>query len=412
MGKIVRLARPQACLGNRINIFGRSTEHAHLLPRHQIKHDIAIRKERRTIVQHYGGTTCQPRDQPVPHHPATGREIEQSIVRTQVDMQLLLHEMFEEGSSRSVHNTFRHACRARRVHDVKRMIKRQTLKINLRCIRFKIGNQPGIGIRRQVRLVRNQRHDHGALKRRQTICDCAKFFKRIVSLAVVPVAISAEEHFGRDLAKAVQYALDAEVRRTGRPHGPYGCARQHCCNGLRHVRHEATNPIAGDHPRLFETVGKAGDLGIEFGKTEGTCDLILSLENQGQSRILPTQKILRKIQSGVGKPAGAGHLLPVNDDGIRISCSNHPRPIPDVEPELFGRLNRPTMQLGVVLKIPIPAQRGLTRKTGHVSDCNLLGSRLPQGVLAHDVPLVKLPLIQPLRVYRGAEENLTRQRCP
>ena len=196
-------------------------------------------------------------------------------------MQLLLHEMFEERSPSSVDNAFGHAGRARGVHDVKRMIERQILKINLRCIRFKIGNQPGAWIRRQVRLVRNQRHDHGVFKRRQTICDCAKFFKRIVSLAVIPVAISAEEHFGRDLAKAIQYALDAEVWRTGRPDGPYGCARQHRCNGLRHVRHEATNSIAGDHPRLFETVGKAGDLGIEFGKTERTCGLILSLENQG-----------------------------------------------------------------------------------------------------------------------------------
>ena len=66
----------------------------------------------------------------------------------QIDVQLLLHEMFEEGSSRSVHNALGHASRARGVHNVKRMIKRQILKIDLRCIRFKIGNQLGAGMGR------------------------------------------------------------------------------------------------------------------------------------------------------------------------------------------------------------------------------------------------------------------------
>ena len=94
------------------------------------------------------------------------------------------------------------------------MIKRQDLKINLHRIRFKIRNQPGTGIRGQFWFIRNQWHDHSVLKRRQAIGDFTKFLKRVVSLAVIPVAIGAEEYFGRDLAEAIQDALDAEVRRT------------------------------------------------------------------------------------------------------------------------------------------------------------------------------------------------------
>ena len=66
----------------------------------------------------------------------------------QIDVQLLFLKMLEQRSSRSVDNTLGHTCGARGIHNVKRMIKRQILKIDLRCIRFKIGNQLGAGMGR------------------------------------------------------------------------------------------------------------------------------------------------------------------------------------------------------------------------------------------------------------------------
>ena len=69
--------------------------------------------------------TASARDEPVPHHPAAGGEVEDPVVRAEVGVQHQLLEMLEQRAARPVHHALGQARRAGRVHDVERMIERQ-----------------------------------------------------------------------------------------------------------------------------------------------------------------------------------------------------------------------------------------------------------------------------------------------
>ena len=64
-------------------------------------------------------------DEPVPHHPAAGREVEDPVVGAEVGVQDQLLEVLEERAARAVHHALGQAGRAGRVHDVQRMIERE-----------------------------------------------------------------------------------------------------------------------------------------------------------------------------------------------------------------------------------------------------------------------------------------------
>ena len=101
-----------------------------------------------------------------------------------------------------------------------------------------------------------------------------------MSLAVVPVSISAEEYSGGNLAEAVEHALDPKVRGTGGPDRTYRGSCEHGNDCFGHVGHKATDAITGYDPSLLQRIGKTRDLTIELSVTEGTCDFVLCLEDK------------------------------------------------------------------------------------------------------------------------------------
>ena len=69
------------------------------------------------------------RDQPVPHHPAAGGEIEQPVARSHVAMQSdVLSDAAAAYRRRRMHDAFGHAGGAGRIEDIERMIERQPLE--------------------------------------------------------------------------------------------------------------------------------------------------------------------------------------------------------------------------------------------------------------------------------------------
>ena len=76
------------------------------------------RRQRRAVVEHHGGPHGQAGDQPVPHHPAAGGEVEDPILAAEIGVQHQLLQMLKQRPPRTVHHAFGESCRAGGVHDV------------------------------------------------------------------------------------------------------------------------------------------------------------------------------------------------------------------------------------------------------------------------------------------------------
>ena len=74
----------------------------------------------------------QPADQPVPHHPAAGGEVEQGILALQVGVQAQLLDVLQQSAAGTVDNALGHAGGARRVEDVQRVVERNLSKCDRR----------------------------------------------------------------------------------------------------------------------------------------------------------------------------------------------------------------------------------------------------------------------------------------
>ncbi|MNY64979.1 hypothetical protein D3C86_2021730 [compost metagenome] len=57
---------------------------------------VATGKERRAVVEQHGRSGGQAGDKPVPHHPTAGAEVEQTVARMHIGMQLVLLEMLQQ----------------------------------------------------------------------------------------------------------------------------------------------------------------------------------------------------------------------------------------------------------------------------------------------------------------------------
>ncbi|MNF92692.1 hypothetical protein D3C84_753420 [compost metagenome] len=115
-----------------------------------------------------------------------------------------------------------------------------------------------------VRRVLQIRHHHGTQKARQACRHLSVLLQAIDALAVVPVAIDAQQQLGLDLPETVEHALHTEVWRSTGPEGTQRGNGQHGHQGFRHIRHETGDPVALADAQRFEALAEARDLGIEF----------------------------------------------------------------------------------------------------------------------------------------------------
>ena len=95
-----------------------------LLVRHPPQRAV-VRVRRRAVVEHQRGAAREAADQPVPHHPAAGGEVEQPVVPVQVRVQQVLLQVLEQRAAGAVHDALRRAGGARRVEDVHGVIEGQ-----------------------------------------------------------------------------------------------------------------------------------------------------------------------------------------------------------------------------------------------------------------------------------------------
>ena len=82
---------------------------------------------RRAVVEHDGRALGQRRDQPVPHHPAAGGEVEQPIAGADVAVQAQLRVVRQQHAAGAVHHRLGQAGRAGRIEHRERVIERQRI---------------------------------------------------------------------------------------------------------------------------------------------------------------------------------------------------------------------------------------------------------------------------------------------
>jgi hypothetical protein len=110
--------------------------------------------KRIAVIQHQGGTGGQAADQPVPHHPPAGGEVEDRVLAFKVGVQHQFFEVVNQDAAGALHHALGQAGGARRIHDVERMIERQLGEIDLQPVRvrFEVTHQHGIGDGADIRV--------------------------------------------------------------------------------------------------------------------------------------------------------------------------------------------------------------------------------------------------------------------
>ena len=204
--------------------------------------------EGRAVVEQQRRARGQARDQPVPHHPAAGGEIEQPVAGLDVAVEPMLLQMLEQRAAGAVHDAFRHAGRARGIQDVERMVEGQPREGDRRRRRraaMKSASRTALGSVREIRRVAEiGQHDDAldAGQLRQAFADAGQ---RIEALAAIAIAVGGEQQLGRDLAEAVEHALHAEIRRAGGPDGARGWPRpawRRCVSGMLGTKPATRSP--------------------------------------------------------------------------------------------------------------------------------------------------------------------------
>ena len=96
----MRLHRPQALLAHRVDIFRRGAEIGHAFLFGIVEEHIGVRREWRAVEQKKGRAAGERRDEPVPHHPAAGREVEHPVARIDVGVVALFLQVLKECAPR------------------------------------------------------------------------------------------------------------------------------------------------------------------------------------------------------------------------------------------------------------------------------------------------------------------------
>ncbi len=101
-----------------------------LLFLNQLPHGARVRIIRIPIVEHDCRANRQRTQQPIPHHPTARRDVHDPVGALQVCVQEQFLEMVDQHPARPLHHAFGLTRRARREHDVERMIEGKLLEFD------------------------------------------------------------------------------------------------------------------------------------------------------------------------------------------------------------------------------------------------------------------------------------------
>jgi len=120
---------------------------------------------------------------------------------------------------------------------------------------------------------------------------------------------------------------------------------------FREIGHEPGHPIAFLYPAVNQGLLHSGNLFIQLIVGQRTKGLSFALEYDCGTIIPESQQVFGEIQSGAGKPAGAGHFVDIVYHFFRFSGMDDFSEIPDRFPEIGCIFQRPFIQISIGLKV-------------------------------------------------------------
>ena len=381
------LARHHTQLPRRVDVLGRRAEVGHPLLFGEDPERAPAIDERRAVEQEQRRPRGEAGDEPVPHHPAARGEVEQAVAALQVAVQQMLLEVLQQRAARAVHDAFRRAGGARRVQDVDRMVERQARILDRagRVRRKEVVPADGAANRRHAgdrpaRAFEIRHHDH-PLHRWQLGNDLRNLVDDRQCLAVVPVAVDGHQHARLDLAEPVEHAAHAEIGRAGRPDGAERRRAQHRDDRLGQVRNEGGDAVARCQAGGLQRRRHPRHQRAELCVADARAIAVLAAKDERLRRIVAAtrgEQVLGEIEAGVGKPARARHLVPI-DERTFAALADDAGEIPEGPPERLALVVRPAPQCVIGRKRSARRVRDLAREFGDVRLRDPLACRLPEG---------------------------------
>ena len=263
--------------------------------------------------------------------------------------------MLQQRAAGAVHDRLGHAGGARRVQHVDRMIERQLgERQRLRRVHEVVGIVDRSGQRRRERRRRfreaersrrgRRRHQHNPLDARKARRDLPHFGGIVEPLAARAVAGRGDQHLGRDLAEAVEHAIDAEIRRAGRPDRADRRGREHRHDGLGRMRHDRGDPVAGPDAVPPERGREARDLPVQLAIAELAPDAVLAQRHDRRTVVAKTQQVLGEVEPRADEPARPRHAVAVDQHLLGRPARHHAGELPERRPKLFRPIDRPGAQ--------------------------------------------------------------------
>ena len=347
-GQAVAARRLQARLLDGRVVLRAGAEHRDALGLGHVEQPSRRGMEGRSVVQHERGPGRESADQPVPHHPRAARVVEELVARPEVAMQRVLLAVLQQRPARAVHDALGRAGRAGGVQDVGGMVERQRLEAGLAGRREKVPVEDRAGNRsRARRLGQAWNHDH-ALDRIDAAGDLGHLREAAVPGSAVAVAVDGEQDLGPGLPEAVRGGLGPEIRRAGGPDRAQARRRQHCRDGFRHVRHEASDAISPADAGGRERARKRSGLATQRLVADGPPAAVLAPRHQRLPLARMLQQVLGEVQFRAREPARSRHAVEAVDGAVRLPAGLEADESPQNGPERAGALHGPAVQAGVV----------------------------------------------------------------
>ncbi len=121
----------QTGTGQRVDVLRRHAKHRHTDLVNQIEQPLGAGMKRAPVIEDDGGPDPQTRNEPVPHHPSTSREIKEAVTRLHIAVVPLFLEVFEKDPAGPMNDAFRHSGGSGRIQDVDGVIERKRFEDRL-----------------------------------------------------------------------------------------------------------------------------------------------------------------------------------------------------------------------------------------------------------------------------------------
>ena len=348
-------------------IFRRGAEEVHLLLDRVVEQRRGRGVEWGAVVEQERCVRGETGDQPVPHHPAAGGEVEEPFARDEARLQLVLLEVLEQGAAGRMHDAFRHPRRPRREQDVERVGEGEAGELDRlgrvrreRCLeRLRVG-QP----RRSLGRAAEIRDDDDRRRAGQPGRDLLKLVGVVDDLAGVIVAVGGDEQLRLDLAEAVERPARSEVGRGRGPHRADRGGGERRRDRLRQVGHQPCHPVALSDAEAAEGLLHARYEAAKLAPGKASPHLVLAAEDDSVTVIAPAEEVLGEIERRLREKPRAGHPVGIDETGSALIADDAGE-VPEQVPERRRVLDRPGVQPVVAGEGPAAPLLRLARKAHH-----------------------------------------------